>query len=76
MRAPKTPVCTGTPSTRSAPQSGHLPRQPLGLLGSVAARDAEEHAEAGADLANHFPAHAHARLGHSLHDCLHVRAEK
>jgi type IV pilus assembly protein PilB len=57
------------------PQPGDLPRESIRLFRPVAAGNSEQHAETGADLAHDFPAHARARLRHSLHDCLHVRAE-
>ncbi len=50
------------------PQAGDLPGQPPGDGRVVAARDAEEHAEPAADLADRLAVHEDPGAGHPLHD--------
>ena len=46
-------------------------REPLYLVAAVAPGDAEQHAEAGADLAGHPLPHPDTRADHALDDGLH-----
>ena len=56
-------------------QLGHFRGKAVRRAGIVGTRDAEEHAQAGADLADHILAHGYTRARYSLHDSLHVRGK-